>query len=618
MTIVMRPNLCTATRHDVVGVVAASAGFQPRRFRHQFRPFLPGSGPCGTRAMGRCRALQSSEPTNAQNSGEEGASSRSSDRIRSTISGLDELLGVEDQKAASKDQDVMPAIEVSASKQVLEKIGAADAARSKAQDEGAVASQIEDTLARVIEQARKLAESEDFQDKEKKEAGGQDLQRQVEKLLNSLIRSKNGIDKDDYSDIKSKVFGPDTFWVTDVLPSSGLEGGVMFRGNLRGKREKVVAEVMQRLHDAYGGKYVLRVILDVEAAFKADEDKSDRSLDSFVAFEVLPAAAAVPPPPATWQRWVGVLLVALTAASTLSFGLASSLLFLPKETLAFLANPSSISGDALPPGLEGFDPQAFLTAAVSVGALSLIPQVAHDAGHSLVARLRGIQLKAPLLVPSTALGTFGSIRQLASLVRSRTDLFDLAAAGLLGGGGTALALMIAGLQASHGGAVAEPGLIPVPAALFHGSLLLSTLGNLGLTQEALAQPTLYVSPLFVAGWAGIVNTALNALPVGCLDGGRTTLAAFGKGALAFSSLVVYALLGFGALGGPLALPFGLYVLVCQRKSEGWIQDEVSGVSGTRQALALGITLLALTVLLPESAGVLLGGVGAGGPAPDLF
>ncbi|RMZ56374.1 hypothetical protein APUTEX25_004731, partial [Auxenochlorella protothecoides] len=511
-------------------------------------------------------ALQSSEPTNAQNSGEEGASSRSSDRIRSTISGLDELLGVEDQKAASKDQDVMPAIEVSASKQVLEKIGAADAARSKAQDEGAVASQIEDTLARVIEQARKLAESEDFQDKEKKEAGGQDLQRQVEKLLNSLIRSKNGIDKDDYSDIKSKVFGPDTFWVTDVLPSSGLEGGVMFRGNLRGKREKVVAEVMQRLHDAYGGKYVLRVILDVEAAFKADEDKSDRSLDSFVAFEVLPAAAAVPPPPATWQRWVGVLLVALTAASTLSFGLASSLLFLPKETLAFLANPSSISGDALPPGLEGFDPQAFLTAAVSVGALSLIPQVAHDAGHSLVARLRGIQLKAPLLVPSTALGTFGSIRQLASL----------------------------------------PGLIPVPAALFHGSLLLSTLGNLGLTQEALAQPTLYVSPLFVAGWAGIVNTALNALPVGCLDGGRTTLAAFGKGALAFSSLVVYALLGFGALGGPLALPFGLYVLVCQRKSEGWIQDEVSGVSGTRQALALGITLLALTVLLPESAGVLLG------------
>lgn len=228
----------------------------------------------------------------------------------------------------------------------------------------------------------------------------------------------------------------------------------------------------------------------------------------------------------------------------------------------------------------------------------------------------------------------------------------------------------------------QPGLIPVPAALFHGSLLLSTLGNLGLTQEALAQPTLYVSPLFVAGWAGIVNTALNALPVGCLDGGRTTLvsswglltgmllpelgsklcsscwragegqacclselkaaagpnvshatslarhcsrspvtvtqAAFGKGALAFSSLVVYALLGFGALGGPLALPFGLYVLVCQRKSEGWIQDEVSGVSGTRQALALGITLLALTVLLPESAGVLLGGVGAGGPAPDLF
>lgn len=53
----------------------------------------------------------------------------------------------------------------------------------------------------------------------------------------------------------------------------------------------------------------------------------------------------------------------------------------PQETLAFLANPSSISGDALPPGLEGFDPQAFLTAAVSVGALSLIPQVRDLWGH---------------------------------------------------------------------------------------------------------------------------------------------------------------------------------------------------------------------------------------------
>lgn len=90
---------------------------------------------------------------------------------------------------------------MTASKQVLEKIGAADATRSKGQDEGAAASQIEDTLARVIEQARKLAESEDFQDKEKKELGGKDLQRQVEKLLNSLIRSKNGIDKDDYRSV---------------------------------------------------------------------------------------------------------------------------------------------------------------------------------------------------------------------------------------------------------------------------------------------------------------------------------------------------------------------------------------------------------------------------------
>lgn len=34
---------------------------------------------------------------------------------------------------------------------------------------------------------------------------------------------------------------------------------------------------------------------------------------------------------------------------------------------------------------------------------------------------------------------------------------------------------------------------------------------------------MYVSPLLVGGWCGLVTTALNCLPVGNLDGGRTML-----------------------------------------------------------------------------------------------
>jgi membrane-associated protease RseP (regulator of RpoE activity) len=33
----------------------------------------------------------------------------------------------------------------------------------------------------------------------------------------------------------------------------------------------------------------------------------------------------------------------------------------------------------------------------------------------------------------------------------------------------------------------------------------------------------FVSPLLVGGWCGLITTALNCLPVGNLDGGRTML-----------------------------------------------------------------------------------------------
>ena len=126
-------------------------------------------------------------------------------------------------------------------------------------------------------------------------------------------------------------------------------------------------------------------------------------------------------------------------------------------------------------------------------------------------------------MPNSQLGTFGSVTQFKSLVRSRTDLFDFAAAGLAAGGAASLALFLAGLALSHGGGAPEAGMVPVPAALFQGSLLLGTLSKLALDPEALTHANVYVSPLLVGGWCGLVTTALNCLPVGNLDGGRTML-----------------------------------------------------------------------------------------------
>ncbi len=63
----------------------------------------------------------------------------------------------------------------------------------------------------------------------------------------------------------------------------------------------------------------------------------------------------------------------------------------------------------------------------------------------------------------------------------------------------------------------------MPGALFQGSLALGSIvqGALGVAR---AGGTLAVHPFLIAGWAGLVSTALNLLPVGSIDGGRITQA----------------------------------------------------------------------------------------------
>ena len=180
--------------------------------------------------------------------------------------------------------------------------------------------------------------------------------------------------------------------------------------------------------------------------------------------------------------------------------------------------------------------------------------------------------------------------------------------------------------------MAASSLIPVPAALLQGSLLLG-----GLTQAVLGSGTasaassaaaaggiaaaakaaaggsaLLVHPLLVAGWTGLVTTALNLLPVGRLDGGRMVQAAFGRTPLAATSFFTYVGLALGFLGSALALPFGLYVLICQRDPENSPRDGVTEPSQGRQLVAAVAIAVALLVLLPAAPDLSAGGDALGG------
>ena len=66
----------------------------------------------------------------------------------------------------------------------------------------------------------------------------------------------------------------------------------------------------------------------------------------------------------------------------------------------------------------------------------------------------------------------------------------------------------------------QEDLLPVPALLFQGSLLLGGIAKAVLGPGATSGGPTLIHPFLVSGWCGLVVTALNLLPVGSLDGGR--------------------------------------------------------------------------------------------------
>ncbi|CAM8913600.1 unnamed protein product [Rhodiola kirilowii] len=61
--------------------------------------------------------------------------------------------------------------------------------------------------------------------------------------------------------LKDQVFGFDTFFVTSQEP---YEGGVLFKGNLRGTAAKSYEKITKRLQDKFNGEYKLFLLINPE------------------------------------------------------------------------------------------------------------------------------------------------------------------------------------------------------------------------------------------------------------------------------------------------------------------------------------------------------------------
>jgi membrane-associated protease RseP (regulator of RpoE activity) len=156
---------------------------------------------------------------------------------------------------------------------------------------------------------------------------------------------------------------------------------------------------------------------------------------------------------------------------------------------------------------------------------------------------RGVFAALPFFVPAPApigpIGTLGAFIRIKSPIRSRADLFDIGIAGPIAGFVVAVPVMVCGLLASKlltgdaatAATVAASSPNADNASMLLGFPLIFKLAHWAMaalgSKAAIAQAPvtgLYLHPMAMAAWVGMLATSLNLLPGGQLDGGHIIFA----------------------------------------------------------------------------------------------
>ncbi|HXI59586.1 MAG TPA: site-2 protease family protein, partial [Polyangia bacterium] len=170
--------------------------------------------------------------------------------------------------------------------------------------------------------------------------------------------------------------------------------------------------------------------------------------------------------------------------------------------------------------------------------------VCHEFGHYFTARAHGVDASLPFFIPlppGLGLGTMGAVIGMRNVTSDRRKLIDIGAAGPLCGLAVAIPVILYGLSLSKVGPA-------VPHSLQEGnSLLYAVLKFIskgawlpGNNQDVFMHPTAW------AGWAGLLVTMINLLPIGQLDGGHIATAYFGNNYRRFAR-ILHRLLPVGAV-----------------------------------------------------------------------
>ena len=183
-------------------------------------------------------------------------------------------------------------------------------------------------------------------------------------------------------------------------------------------------------------------------------------------------------------------------------------------------------------------------------ALSLLGiLVAHELGHYFMSRHHKTPASLPYFIPFplSPLGTMGAAIIMRSIPKNKRVLFDIGIAGPIAGLVVAIPVLFFGLSLSTMGTID-----PNPNSFIEGNSLLYLFAKYVTFGQLLPAPVepqgflywlqyfftgrpipfggldVFIHPVAFAGWAGILVTALNLIPVGTLDGGHIIYALLGE------------------------------------------------------------------------------------------
>ena len=257
---------------------------------------------------------------------------------------------------------------------------------------------------------------------------------------------------------------------------------------------------------------------------------------------------------------------------------------------------------------------------------------AHEMGHYIACRYYKVPATLPYFLPApfiSPLGTLGAFIIMRGIPKNKRVLFDVGVAGPLAGLIVAIPVLFIGLSISPLGPVEPPP--PGMSGLLEGNSIFYLLSKYVVFGELLPKPqsmgglspALYWLQYFftgqpipfngldvqlhsvaLAGWAGLLVTALNLVPVGTLDGGHVAYGLFGEKARRIFPFVIGGLLALSFLPSLLTLSFSglnlswlfwVMILFWLGNVRSQPLDDITELDPPRRAL--GIFTLIIFILL---------------------